>query len=64
LAAATKLIVCGVPGLTVIEGGVAVTPDGNPASDTLTLPLNPFIPFAETEICCAGPPLVREMLPG
>lgn len=42
----------GVPGDKVKVAGAAVTAVGNPESDTLTAPENPFTPAIEMEIVC------------
>ncbi len=38
----------GAPGVNIKVEGFAVTPEGKPARDTLTFPVNPFIAFAVT----------------
>ena len=47
-AAAVRIRFWGAPGVSVRLEGFAVTPDGKPVTDTLTLPVNPFSAFAVT----------------
>ncbi len=63
-AAAVNRIVCGVPGASVSVDGVAVTSAGRPESETLTVPLNPLLPVANTEICCPRVPIVSVRVAG
>jgi hypothetical protein len=46
--AAVRVTVCAVPGIKVNVNGLAVTPDGSPATVTLTVPVKPFCAAAFT----------------
>ncbi len=58
-AAAVKLTLCGVPGVTVMLEGDIVTPAGNPLTATLTVPEKPFRAVAVKVTGWALPPAVR-----
>lgn len=45
---AVKVRFWAAPGVNVNVEGLVVTPEGNPARDTLTFPVKPFIAFAVT----------------
>jgi hypothetical protein len=51
---AERIKVAGVPGTTVREAGVAVTPVGRPLTETETEPVKPFC--AVTETCIVWDP--------
>ena len=63
-APAVKLTCCGVPTVSVRVAGEAVTPDGAPAKDTVTVPEKPDTATAVTVTACAEPPAVRLALAG
>ena len=46
--AAVIVTVCAVPGVRVNVAGLAVTPDGSPATVTVTVPVKPFCGAAFT----------------
>lgn len=64
LAAAVRVMFCGVPGVRLSVDGFAVTPTGRPLSITFTLPLNPFIGMAFTETIFPAPPCGMARLGG
>ena len=61
---AVRIIVCGVPGVRVSMAGWAVTPLGNPAMATDTMPAKLLIGAAVMVICWADPPERRVMVAG
>ena len=52
------------PRRSVNVAGETVTPAGSPATDTLTVPLNPFTAVAVTAVPCPSAPDVNVMLVG
>jgi hypothetical protein len=52
---AVRVTFCDVPGVRFSVEGVTVTPAGSPATATLTIPLNPFVPATLTVTPCADP---------
>lgn len=50
--------------MSVRLNGLAVTPEGNPLTDTVTLPAKPFSGLAVTETGFPGEPAVRLRLAG
>ena len=64
VAAAFRVMLCGVPGVRVKVEGVAVTPDGRAEIETLIDLLNPFATVAETAVCWPEAPAVRVRLVG
>jgi hypothetical protein len=64
LAAAVNVSVCATPADSVSVVGATVTPAGNPATDTLTVPLNPFTAVAVTAVPCPNAPAVNVKLVG
>ena len=63
-AAAAKIMVCGVPGVSVSVVGVAVTPAGSAEVDTPMVLLNPFAATADTIVCWPKAPVVSVRLVG
>jgi hypothetical protein len=51
-------MVCGVPGTRLSIAGVAVTPDGSPNADTVTVPPKELSEFTSTEIWEPAAPLM------
>jgi hypothetical protein len=62
--AAVSVTVCGVPGIKVNVAGLAVTPDGSPATVTLTVPVKPFCAAAFTLTVWPIPPAVSVTVAG
>jgi hypothetical protein len=62
--AAVNVTLCAMPGVSVNVEGLAVTPAGNPLSETFTLPVNPLTAVAVTAIACPRAPAVNARLPG
>lgn len=56
---AVRVKLCGVPGVSEADAGLAVTPAGNPLSATLTVPVKPFTAVADSCTGCPAPPTVR-----
>ena len=52
------------PGLSVSVDGLAVTPEGNPLRETVTLPVKPFSAVAVTETGLPEAPAVSPRLVG
>ena len=63
-AAAVKVRVCGVPGVSVSVEGVMVTPVVGADSETLTGLVNPFEAVADTVVCWPKSPVVRVRVVG
>lgn len=59
LLAAVSVKLCGVPGVSEADAGLAVTPAGNPLTATLAVPVKPFTAVAVTWTGCPVPPMVR-----
>jgi hypothetical protein len=55
LDAAERVSVCGVPGVSVIVAGDAVTPTGNPDNCTEICDVNPFIAVALNDVVLEEP---------
>jgi len=53
---ADSMMNCGTPGVRFRVAGLAVTPAGRLARETLTVPENPLTGVAETEACCPDAP--------
>jgi hypothetical protein len=64
LAVAVTVTVCAVPGVKLRVAGCAVTPVGNPAIATFTIPVKPLAGAAFTLICCPPPPGTSGALAG
>jgi hypothetical protein len=62
--AAVSVTVCAVPGVKVGVAGLAVTPDGSPATETLTVPVKPFCGAAFTLTAWPAPPAVSVTVAG
>jgi hypothetical protein len=62
--AAVSVTVCAVPGIRVKVAGLGVTPEGRPATVTLTVPVKPFCGAAFTLIVWPAPPAVRVTVAG
>ncbi len=55
---------CGVPAVKLSVVGATVTPTGNPETETLTAPLNPFTAVAVTAVAWPSAPVVSVRLVG
>ena len=64
LAAAASVTDCGVPGVKLRVTGLAVTPEGNPLNEMLTVPSNPFTGAAFTVRVSPESPAVRARVAG
>ena len=64
VAAAVRVMLCGVPGFTVMDAGAAVTPMGRPERTTAAEEVKPLIAVVETATCWALAPAVRAMVAG
>jgi hypothetical protein len=62
--AAVIVTVCAVPGVRVNVAGLAVTPDGSPATVTVTVPVKPFCGAAFTLMVWPAPPAVSVTVAG
>ena len=56
---AVRVTLWGVPGVSVKEVGLAVTPAGKPLNPTLAVPLKPFSAVADNCTGWPAPPIVR-----
>ena len=61
---AVRVTVCAVPGVKVSAAGLAVTPDGSPATATLTVPVKPFCEAAFRVTVWPAPPAVSVTVAG
>jgi hypothetical protein len=57
--AAASVTLCGAPGVSESEAGLAVTPAGNPLRATLTVPVNPLSAVAVSCTGCPVPPAFK-----
>jgi hypothetical protein len=64
LDAAVNVVLCAVPGTSESVAGLAVTPDGSPATVTLTVPVKPFCAAAFTLTVWPMAPTVRVTVAG
>lgn len=64
LAAAVRVTVCAVPGVTVNEAGLAVTPAGSPEIVTATGEVKPPLATAFTLNCAPDPPATSAAVVG
>src|SRR5439155_1729457 len=64
LSAAVSVVLCATPGARLNVAGFAVTPAGNPAIATFTIPVKPLTGTAFRLICCPAPPGTSGMLAG
>jgi hypothetical protein len=55
---AVSVTLCGVPGVSESEAGLAVTPAGNPLSATFTLSVKPLTAVAVSSTGCPAAPMV------
>ncbi len=64
VAAAVRVMFCGVPGFKVMDAGAAVTPVGRPERTTAAEEVNPLIAVVETVTCWALAPAVKAIAAG
>ena len=62
LAAAIIVVLCGVLGVRLSVGGLAVTPAGSPLGLTVMVPVNPLIAVAFTVKFCVEPAVIERLL--